>query len=59
MSGLVAAVPATAIALVVAYHADLLATEHPTIPAAVSQGHRVAWVLAACIAGAALIRLPS
>ena len=60
VSGLAAAVPATAIALVVAYHADLLATEHPTIPAAVSQGHRVAWVLAACIVGAALdqARLP-
>ena len=48
VSGLAAAVPATAIVLVVAYHADLLATQSPTIPAAVSQGHRVAWVLAAC-----------
>jgi hypothetical protein len=56
-SGLLAAIPPTAIALVVAYNADLLATEHPTTAAAVSEGHRVAWVLAACIVGAALIRL--
>ena len=57
VSGLAATAPATAIVLVVAYHADLLATQHPTIPAAVTQGHRVAWVLAACTVGAALIRL--
>jgi hypothetical protein len=57
LSGLVASVPATAIVLVVAYHADLLATERPTTAAAVSQGHRVAWVLAACIVGAGLVRL--
>jgi O-antigen ligase len=57
VSGLVAAVPAAAVAVVVAYHADLLATEHPTTQAAVSQGHRVAWVLAACTIAAAVIRL--
>lgn len=57
LSGLVASVPAAAVAVVVAYHADLLATERPTTAAAVSQGHRVAWVLAACIVGAGLVRL--
>jgi O-antigen ligase len=57
VSGLVAAVPAAVVAVVVAYNADLLATERPTTQAAVSQGHRVAWVLAACMVGAAVIRL--
>jgi len=57
LSGLVATVPATAVAVVVAYHADLLATEHPTTAAAVSQGHRVAWVLGACVVGAGVVRL--
>ena len=56
MSGLLAVLPPTAIALVVAYDADRLASEHPTTAAAVSQGHHVAWVLAACIVGAALAR---
>ena len=51
-SGLVATVPPTVLAVVVAYNADLLATERPTTQAAVSQGHRVAWVLAACVAAA-------
>jgi O-antigen ligase len=57
LSGLAASVPATAVAVVVAYHADLLATDRPTTAAAVSQGHRVAWVLAACVAGAGVARL--
>ena len=56
LSGLAAVLPSSAIALVVAYHADLLATERPTTPAAIAQGHRVAWVLAACVVGAGLIR---
>jgi hypothetical protein len=56
LSGLLATAPPTAIALVVAYHADRLATIHPTTPAAVSQGHRVAWVLAACIGTAGILR---
>jgi len=57
VSGLVAAVPAAVVAVVVAYNADLLATLDPTTEAAVSQGHRVAWVLAACMIAAAAIRL--
>jgi O-Antigen ligase len=56
LSGLIASVPATAIAVVVAYHADLLATPNPTTPAAVSQGQDVALAVALCAAGAALLR---
>jgi O-antigen ligase len=56
ISGLVASVPTTAIAVVVAYNADLLATTDPTTPAAVSQGHDVALAVALCAAGAALLR---
>ncbi len=52
-----ATVPPTVLAVVVAYNADLLATERPTTQAAVSQGHRVAWVLAACVAAAGVVRL--
>ena len=56
LSGLVAIVPAV-VAVVVAYHADLLATDHPTTSAATRQGHRVAIVVAACVVVAALLRL--
>jgi hypothetical protein len=56
LAGLIATLPPTAVALLVAYHADRLATMHPTTPAAVAQGHRVAWVLAACVVVAALVR---
>jgi O-antigen ligase len=56
VSGLVAVIPASALALVVAYNADLLATRRPTTPEAVSQGHRVTWVLGACMVGAGLVR---
>lgn len=56
-SGLLATVPATAVALVVAYDADLLATARPTTAAATEQGHDVAVVLAGCIGAAALIRV--
>jgi O-antigen ligase len=56
ISLLIAAAPATAIALAFAYNAGLLATVHPTTPAATTQGHRVAVAIAACIAGAAVLR---
>jgi O-antigen ligase len=56
LSGLLASAPATAIAVVTAYDADLLATPNPTTAAAVSQGHDVALALALCILGAALAR---
>jgi O-antigen ligase len=56
VSGLLAAGPAVAIAVVAAYDADLLATSRPTTDAAVSQGHRLALVVALCVAGAAAVR---
>jgi O-Antigen ligase len=52
-----AAVPPTAIALVVTYHANLLATLNPTTPAAVLQGHKVAIVVGLAALAAAIIRL--
>jgi O-Antigen ligase len=55
-SAALAIVPATAIALKVAYDANVLATADPTSAQGVAQGHHVTAVLAACVAGAALIR---
>jgi O-antigen ligase len=57
MSGLLATAPMTAIAVAVAYGADVLATPDPTSPAGVEEGHRVATVVALCMAGAAGLRL--
>ena len=57
VGGIVAGGPATAIAVVTAYHADLLSSDHPTTSAAASQGHHVALVVAACAIGAGLVRL--
>ncbi|HEX2071111.1 MAG TPA: O-antigen ligase family protein [Thermoleophilaceae bacterium] len=54
--GLAAAGPATALALVSAYGADLLASDEPTSAAAAAQGGDLAAVLAFCIAGAAAVR---
>jgi len=56
LTGVLAVVPTTVIAVVVAYHANLLATTNPTTPAAVHQGHRAAGIIIACIVAAALIR---
>jgi O-antigen ligase len=56
-SGLIAAVPASAIALVAAYDADLLATPRPTTEAAIEQGEDLFPILVACAAGAAAIRV--
>jgi hypothetical protein len=52
---LLTSVPAAAVAVLVAYHAKLLATTDPTTSAAVAQGHHVALVviIAALAAGAA------
>lgn len=44
----VTVVPLTAIALIAAYRAELLATSEPTIPSAVAQGHHLALVVALC-----------
>jgi len=53
---LLAALPPSVVAVVVAYHADKLATLNPTTPAAVSQGKHVAVVAAVCIVAAILLR---
>src|SRR3954468_2896206 len=57
IGGVLAGGPATALAVVTAYHADLLSSDHPTTSAAASQGHHVALVVALCAIGAALVRL--
>ncbi len=57
LPGLVAAGPATAIAVVVTYRADLLATARYTGPAGVAQGHDAAIAIAICMAAALLLRL--
>jgi hypothetical protein len=57
VGGVLATVPGTAALIVVAYHAKLLDTVDPTTPAAVSQGHRVAFAAAACAAVCAGLRL--
>jgi O-antigen ligase len=56
VTGLLAAAPTTAIALVVSYDADLLATDNPTSAAATAQGHDVAVAVALCAVAAILIR---
>jgi hypothetical protein len=55
LGGLLAAAPATAVALVVAYDADLVASDRPTSAAATAQGHDLALVLVLCavVAGGA------
>ena len=55
-AGLLAAGPATALAVAASLDADLLATPNPTSDAAVAQGHDVAIAVGLCIAGAALAR---
>jgi O-antigen ligase/polysaccharide polymerase Wzy-like membrane protein len=56
LSAVLTCVPITAIALLVAYHADKLATLHPTSAAATDQGHGVALALILCAGGALLLR---
>lgn len=56
VSGLVATVPSTVIAVAVAYNADLLASDNPTTRGAIDQGHRVALVVALCALAAGLMR---
>lgn len=57
LSGALATVPATAVLIVIAFHANLLDTVDPTTPAALSQGHRVALAAAVCVAVCAALRL--
>jgi hypothetical protein len=42
--------------MVAAYRADLLASRHPTTPAAVAQGHDVALIVALCVVAAVMVR---
>lgn len=56
LSAVIAAVPA-AFAVKVAYGADLLASDRPTAPAAVEQGHEVAVAVALAVAVAAALRV--
>jgi O-antigen ligase len=53
---LLALAPATVIALHATWDATLLASQHPTSPHAVSQGHHVAAVVGVCMLGAGLLR---
>jgi hypothetical protein len=57
VGALLATVPTTAVALLVAYHASLLDTLTPTTPAAVVEGHRVAIAVALAAAAAGMIRV--
>ena len=57
LSTLLAAGTTTAIALLVAYDADVLATNTPHRPAGVEQGHDVAVAVAVCVVAAAGLRL--
>jgi hypothetical protein len=56
VGGALAALPATAVALVATNGATLVHEGTPLAPAALSQAHEVAWILAACMAGAAILR---
>src|SRR5439155_13469676 len=57
-SALFSGVPAAAIGVLATYRADQLVGEDVRGAAALSQGHHLAVVLAACATGAALARLP-
>jgi O-antigen ligase/polysaccharide polymerase Wzy-like membrane protein len=57
VSAVIAVGPPTAVALVVAYDANLLATLDPTQPGAIPQGRTVAITVLACALGAAVLRL--
>ncbi len=53
----IASAPPTAIALLVAYHADKLSSSDPTSAAALTQGKHMVPVVILCALGAAVIRL--
>ena len=56
MSALLAAGPATALALSTAYDATLLSSDTPASAAAVAQGHEVGRVVIVCVAAALVLR---
>ncbi len=56
LAALIATVPATAIAMSVAYDATLISSSNSTTPAAIHQGHHVALVLLGCVLLAVVLR---
>jgi len=56
LGALLALAPTTAVAVKVAYDANLLATADPTTPGAVAQGRHVALVVGLCVLAAGLLR---
>lgn len=56
LTGLAASAPAVAVALVLTYRADELASDNPTAAAAIVQGKELAIALALCAVGAAALR---
>lgn len=57
VTGLVATLPTSVVAVASAYHHSLLTSATPQTPAAAAQGHRVVLVLALCVVAAAIIRV--
>ena len=57
LTGLIATVPTSAIAVASAHSHHLITSSTPTTAAAAAQGHRVAVVVALCALGAGLLRL--
>lgn len=57
LSGLIASVPTTAIAVAYAYHSDLLVSKEGLTRAARDQGETLAIVVALCVLGAVLLRM--
>jgi O-antigen ligase len=57
LTGLIAAGPASVIAVVSAYRHEALTSSTPTSPLAVDQGHEVAMVVALCTVGAFVVRM--
>jgi O-antigen ligase len=57
LTGLIASLPLSIVAVVSAYRHELLTTHDPPAAAAAAQGHRVAAVLVLCVAGAAALRM--
>ena len=56
LSTLVAVLPASVIALIATYRAELVGSAHFSSPAAISQGHKLALIVGLCVGGAALVR---
>jgi O-antigen ligase len=55
-SALLAALPSTAVALLATHGADLVQDRTPLTPEALAQAHGLAWALAGCAVGAAVLR---